>query len=281
MAFATVGYGFCGLLLCFRLAREFVAERWAFLSRHGILVRQLTSGLHVFESVVVARAHTFFRIAFSLLLASNPRAPRPASMDRAGIVRRADGERLLSERNMASDSGIRGGIELFSNICGDVCATQRRRCARIYRIVCSDSHVTFVIVFSRGNVAYPRHPENYLRRIFRDRLIPAPMNGSGRIRCPRASGSQSDHGLFTWTPILALAVVGLVLFLRCDRTLALLFSRGLCAFFVRARLLRELGRHLFIWKPFFSFQSAPPSSSGLQSCWIAQLADGPAKERHG
>jgi hypothetical protein len=34
---------------------------------------------------------------------------------------------------------------------------------------------------------------------------------------------SSDHGLFSWTPILALAVLGLVLFLRYNRTLAFYF----------------------------------------------------------
>ncbi len=69
MAFGTALYGFLGVLLAVRIARQYVDERWAILASRLHLVGQFASRIHVFQPVVVARAFRLRRGAVPLVLA--------------------------------------------------------------------------------------------------------------------------------------------------------------------------------------------------------------------
>src|ERR1700733_2324627 len=141
----------------------------------GILVRQLAARLHVFESFLVACSHTFFCRTFSVVLVSNACVPQPASVDRAGTFRRADGECLLPECGVAAHSSLRRPIELFSTDDALICAARRRRSARIVRNSFGISHYVRNRFHCR-NAPDSDHPENYLWRISAD-----PLYGRARM----------------------------------------------------------------------------------------------------
>jgi len=84
------------------------------------------------------------------------------------------------------------------------------------------SHITFVIVFIVGML-----PTLITRKIIYGGYLRTGYPGAHEWfwtnPVPGSVWFSSDHGLFTWTPILVLALIGLVLFLRIDRTLAFYF----------------------------------------------------------
>jgi hypothetical protein len=81
-------------------------------------------------------------------------------------------------------------------------------------------HFTFVIVFIVGML-----PTLITRKIIYGGYFKTGYPGAHEwfwtSPVPGSVWFSSDHGLFSWTPILLLAVVGLVFFLRFDRTLAI------------------------------------------------------------
>jgi hypothetical protein len=81
------------------------------------------------------------------------------------------------------------------------------------------SHFTFVIVFVVGML-----PTLITRKIIYGGYLRTGYPGAHEWfwtnPVPGSVWFSSDHGLFTWTPILMLALLGLVLFLRIDRALA-------------------------------------------------------------
>lgn len=84
------------------------------------------------------------------------------------------------------------------------------------------SHVTFVIVFILGML-----PTLITRKIIYGGFLQTGYPGAHEWfwtnPVPGSVWFSSDHGLFTWTPILVLSLIGLVLFLRIDRALAFYF----------------------------------------------------------
>lgn len=65
MALGTAIYGFLGLLISFRLARRYFAERWAFLATLGIW---LATSLHVYMYIEPAWSHAQSAFAVALFL---------------------------------------------------------------------------------------------------------------------------------------------------------------------------------------------------------------------
>jgi hypothetical protein len=88
MAFATAFYGFLGLLIAFRLARQ-----------HRRLVGQLATRLHVFQSLVVPRTFLFRRGSFSLVLAPDALLTLRRAVADSRLDHRPHAQRVLSQRH--------------------------------------------------------------------------------------------------------------------------------------------------------------------------------------
>ncbi len=75
MALATAGYGFCGLLLSFHLARDYVAEKWAFLAVAGYWFAS-SLPVYMYLNPSWSHAHSLFTVALFLWYWHRTRAAR-------------------------------------------------------------------------------------------------------------------------------------------------------------------------------------------------------------
>ncbi len=217
MAASTALYGFAGLLLAFDLARRYCSRALGVPGRFGHLVRQFVAGLHVFQSVVVARAVGFRGSAFSMVLAPNAAIAQPPSMADIGTGCRTYDRYLLSKCDSAPGPGARGSGRISSR----PCAWRPRATLRWPTLL--GEHALFFAA-----TAIMMLPIFVTRQIIYGSLL--------RIRLPFRVSTwywaspvllrvlfSSDHGMLSWTPILIPAMLGLIVFYRRDR----LFGGGL------------------------------------------------------
>ena len=219
MAFATAGYGFCGLLLCFWLAREFVAERWAFLAVVGYWFAS-SLPVYMYLNPSWSHAHTLFSVALFLWYWNRTRLRRGLMQWIAlGLLAAL----MVNVYYLNAVWLLVPAFEAFANYFQMFAAssgqsgsyTKRESFAGLLA-----SHITFVIIFVVGML-----PTLITRKIIYGGYLQTGYPGAHdwfwTSPVPGSVWFSSDHGLFTWTPILLLALMGLVLFLRIDRTFAI------------------------------------------------------------
>jgi hypothetical protein len=217
MAFATVGYGFCGLLLCFRLAREFVAERWAFLAVVGYWFAS-SLPVYMYLNPSWSHAQTLFSVALFLWYWHRTRARRSLPQ---WIVLGLFAALMVNVYYLnvvwlliPAFEALANYFQMVSASSGQRSNAERESFARLLA-----SHITFVIAFVVGML-----PTLITRKIIYGGYLRTGYPGAHEwlwtSPVPGSVWFSSDHGLFSWTPILLLALTGLVLFLRIDRTLA-------------------------------------------------------------
>jgi hypothetical protein len=218
MAFATVGYGFCGLLLCFRLAREFVAERWAFLAVAGYWFAS-SLPVYMYLNPSWSHAHTLFSVALFLWYWHRTRAHRSLLQ---WIVLGLSGALMVNVYYLNAVWLLIPAFDALSNYFQLLTGSPQPRGGNTSRESFASlfaCHIAFVFVFLVGML-----PTLITRKIIYGGYLQTGYPGAREWFWTRpVPGSvwfSSDHGLFSWTPILVLAVIGLVLFLRADRTLA-------------------------------------------------------------
>jgi len=221
MAFATVGYGFCGLLLCFHLAREFVAERWAFLAVVGYWFAS-SLPVYMYLNPSWSHAHTLFSVALFLWYWHRTRLRRSLLQ---WIVLGLLAALMVNVYYLNVVWLLIPAFEALINYFQIVARSSNLRGANSKRESFASllaSHFTFVIVFVVGML-----PTLITRKIIYGGYLQTGYPGAQEWfwtnPVPGSVWFSSDHGLFTWTPILVLALIGLVLFLRIDRTLAFYF----------------------------------------------------------
>jgi hypothetical protein len=218
MALATAGYGFCGLLVCFRLARVFVAERWAFLAVVGYWFAS-SLPVYMYLNPSWSHAHTLFAVALFLWYWHRTRACRNLLQWIAlGLLAAL----MVNIYYLNVVWLLIPAFEALSNYFKFFTGSTAPRSNSSNRESLASllaSHVTFVIVFVVGML-----PTLITRKIIYGGYLQTGYPGAHEWLWTRpVPGSvwfSSDHGLFTWTPILLLGLIGLVLFLRIDRALA-------------------------------------------------------------
>ena len=112
-------------------------------------------------------------------------------------------------------------------------------------------------VYVGGLLGFPAHAdreENHLRQL--SGISATARTGiSLHLRLLKVCFS-SEHGLFSWTPVILLAVIGLFLLQNRDRALSAVLRAGIRGLSLRHRMLRGLGRHFFLRQSFFCFADA-------------------------
>ena len=214
MALSTTLYGFLAIWLSFQLAKKYCEEKWAFLAALGIWFASLTSRLHVFQPFVGARTFSFRRGTLPLVLGSHRSRAQLDPVADSWRNRRADDQRLL------------------------------RQCGPSYRPLAGIT--VRVLEKTEGTPSCQRPAALYLRRNFlrhypchadsdiyyqEDNLWKLSRSGLRRdlvLESPALLKVcfASDHGLFSWTPILILSVVGLLLLRRYSRDLSFFLTAG-------------------------------------------------------
>lgn len=211
MAFATALYGFLGLYLSFRLAREYFEESWAFLATTGIW---FASSLLVYMYFNPSWSHAHSAFATALFLWYWHRTRQGRTWKQWVILGLLAGLMLdvyypnfmflllpLLEALRAYGRGFRGPRE-----------------ARTSLVSLFAAHVLFVLT---ALAAFS--PTLVTRKIIYGSPWSSGYESLGQWNWTSPVLGKvlfsSDHGLVVWTPILLPALLGLVLLRRRDREL--------------------------------------------------------------
>jgi hypothetical protein len=207
MALETALYGFLALLIGIRLARNYVPERWAFLATLGIW---LGTSLPVYMTLNPSWSHaqSAFTVALFVWYWNRTRStrtwPQWALLGALGglamdvyylnVVLLA----LPLMESLALATGAIRGFGKFRSLVGENV------------VACAAA----LIVFSPTLIAKKLIYGSYLDFGYTERWY---WNSPAILRVC----FSADHGLFSWTPIVLLAVAGLFLLRRYDPRLAM------------------------------------------------------------
>jgi hypothetical protein len=220
MAWATALYGFLGLLLSFRLTRQYVSEQWALLATMGIW---FASSLPVYMYVDPAWSHaqSAFTVALFLWYWNLMReSQRPIQWLFLGLI-----SGLMLDVYFANAVLL---VVLLVDLAFRYFRSSAHPHSRTLLVPgqflwCVGAWVTFLptLIVRRIVFGNPLALGGYANKPwhFDWRVIPSML-------------FSSQHGLFSWTPILALSIIGICLLCKStpERGLALLCSFiGFCA----------------------------------------------------
>jgi hypothetical protein len=221
MALGTAFYGFLGLLFSYSLARKYVEESWAFLATFGVWG---ASSLPVYMYFNPAWSHTHSAFAVALFIWYWERTRSSRTLFQwillgliAGLmvdVYFVNGvflvlpmvESLLAYWNFLKAKNYIAAGPLLA---GDICFILVVILAFIPTLI--TRYIIFGGFLRFGS--YTALPWDWTAPNWRSVLF------------------SSEHGLFSWTPILALAIVGLFLAPRAARTLALFLALTAAGFY--------------------------------------------------
>jgi hypothetical protein len=208
MAFGTALYGFLALMISFVLARKYVPERWAFLATVGIWFAS-SLPVYMYFNPSWSHAHSAFMVALFLWYWIRTRTERTWVQ---WIVLGAIGGLMTDVYYV---SGVLLLLPLLESLVGyweriRKSATEpivrlflkNMACASMVLVLFVPTLISKKIIY--GSSLYFGYRERWFWR------SPAFFK----------TCFSSDHGLFSWTPILILAIAGLFILRRRDRSVA-------------------------------------------------------------
>jgi hypothetical protein len=221
MAFGTAFYGFLGLLLSFLLAKKYVRDRWAFLATIGIWLAT-SLPVYMYFNPSWSHAHSAFTVALFIWYWDRTRRARTLGQYVAlGLI-----------AGLMIDVYFPNGVFLLLPIIEALlehrASWKTQRWDLQKRLVFSET--LFVI-----SAVVALLPTLITRLIV--------YGGAFRIGSYSAQAwiwsaphwgqvlFSSDHGALSWTPILALAIIGLFMAPRNARITALYLGGGAAAFY--------------------------------------------------
>jgi hypothetical protein len=228
MAFATAFYGFLGLLLAFRLARQYVEERWALLATIAIW---WTSSLPVYMYFNPSWSHALSAFTVALFLWY--------------------WHKTLSSRSLSQWLLLALIAALMLNVYYPN--------AMVLAVLVVEAMPQYLSAFRRGAAVAaseaPRLPDLLLRHLFFGLVVFVCLLPTFITRYTIYGGAfesgyiplknwlwaspvflavlfSSNHGLLVWTPILLFAIAGLILFRWREPRVGLPFLAALLAFYL-------------------------------------------------
>ena len=220
MALGTAIYGFLGLLLSFSLARKYVGEQWAFLATVGIWWGS-SLPVYMYFNPAWSHAHSAFAVALFLWYWDRTRPARTTSQWLIlGLI-----------SGLMVDIYFPNGVFLFLPLIESLVGyaaylkSQPQAARKLFL-----QNLIFVLT-----ICFAFLPTIITRRIifggyFR---FGSYSHLSWDWSAPHWLSVlfSSNHGLFSWTPLLALALIGLFFTPRAARILALYFAVAVAAFY--------------------------------------------------
>jgi len=208
MAVGTALYGFLALLISFALARKYVAERSAFLATLGIWFAS-SLPVYMYFNPSWSHAHSAFMVALFLWYWIRTRAARTWLQ---WIVLGAIGGLMMDVYYV---SGVVLLLPLLESLAGywqGFQGTAKEPIGRLFvknAVFAATVFALFVPTLISKKIIYGR----YLNFGYTEHWF---------WRSPAffKAGFSADHGLFSWTPILILAVAGLFTLRRRESALA-------------------------------------------------------------
>jgi hypothetical protein len=218
MAFGTAVYGLLSLWISFRVARKYLAERWAFL---GTLGTWFASSLPVYMyfNPSWSHAHSAFMVALFVWYWDRTRQIRTSLQ---WVILGAIAGLMMDVYYLNAILLLLPLLESLGTYSkGIVNAEPKKTIGPLFLnnvLFTAVTFAAFLPTLVSKKIIYGSYLNfGYIERWFWD--SPALL----RV-C-----FSSEHGLFSWTPITVLSVIGLFLFRRHDRVLALY---SICAFAV-------------------------------------------------
>jgi hypothetical protein len=220
MAFGTAAYGFLGLLLSFRLAKKYMSESWALLATIGIWWGS-SLPVYMYFNPAWSHAHSAFSVALFIWYWDSTRETRATPQWlllglMAGLM-----------VNIYFPNSIFLLLPLIESLLS-YSQNLKSEPAALRTLFLQNLLFTLTILFA------------FLPTIITRRII---FGGYFRFgsyshlswdwSAPhwRAVLFSSDHGVFSWTPLLAFALLGLFFLPRAARILALYFALAVSAFY--------------------------------------------------
>jgi hypothetical protein len=211
MALTTACYGFLSLLLAFQIARKFFSERWAFLSTVGIWMAS-SLPIYMYFNPSWSHAHSAFSVALFLWYWERTRGRRtPGQWAVLGLAAGLMGNLYYPNVILL----IFPTLEVVHGVFFDRSEEgEGSRSIRKWALGCAVFFVVFVAAllptFITRQIIYgspfetgypPIWTWNWTSPAFLKVLF------------------SSDHGLFSWTPVLLFAFLGLLLLIKRDALL--------------------------------------------------------------
>jgi hypothetical protein len=209
MALGTAFYGFMALWISFVLARQYVAERWAFLATVGIW---FASSLPVYMYFNPSWSHAQSAFAVALFLWYWMRTRKARTWLQWLILGVLGG--LMTDVYYVTAVVLL--LPLLESLTGYRASMLGKGSESASRLFLKNAvfSVTLVAAFLPTLIAKKVIYGSYFHMGYTEQWF---WNSPAFFKV----GFSSDHGLFSWTPILLLAVAGLFALRKYDRTLAL------------------------------------------------------------
>ncbi len=219
MALGTALYGFLGLWLSYRLARKYVADEWALLATVAIWFAS-SLPVYMYFNPSWSHAHSAFAVALYLWYWDRTRPNRSAIQWfllglLAGLM-----------MNVYYMNAVLMIIPLLESIGGYLESLRAGRTAEAVRLF-SRNLLFALTVF----VAF--FPTLLTKKIIYGGYLNFGYNDLWQWNSPAfwKVAFSSEHGLFSWTPVLFLAIVGLFPLRRYDRELSVYLLSGFLIYY--------------------------------------------------
>jgi hypothetical protein len=221
MALGTAIYGFLGLLFSYFLARKYIEDRWAFLATVGIWWAS-SLPVYMYFNPAWSHAHSAFTVAFFLWY-----------WDRTRVSRSTFQWILLGFlAGLMIDVYFPNGVFLFLPLIESTLlywtSWKEKPPRALGRLLLQNAIFSFAAIF----VFLPT-------LVTRTIIFGGPFRFGAYMALPwdwtapnwRSVLFSSEHGLFSWTPILALSILGLFFAPRPARSLTLYLAGAAAAFY--------------------------------------------------
>jgi hypothetical protein len=221
MALGTAFYGFLGLLLSFSLAKKYARDRWAFLATMGIWLAS-SLPVYMYFNPAWSHAHSAFTVALFLWYWERTRGWRTIGQWVAlGVI-----------SGLMIDVYFPNGVFLLLPLIESLLAHRSS-----WKVDGWDSQrkLLFAETLFAVSLMFAVLPTFITRWIVYGGLFKFGAYTAYDWIWSAPHWWQvffsSDHGALSWTPILALALIGLFLAPRNARTIALYLGMGASAFY--------------------------------------------------
>jgi hypothetical protein len=209
MAVATALYGFLALWISFQIARRYFAERWAFLGTVGIWFAS-SLPVYMYFNPSWSHAHSAFVVALFLWYWDRSRGPRTLPQwILLGLI-----------AGLMMDVYYVGAIMLLLPFLESLA---------FYRRALPSGHIRESASLLLGNLLFIGAvlvaflPTLITKKVIFGSYFDFGYTEHWYWNSPALLkvSFSAEHGLFSWTPIIVLAVLGLIFFIKRDRNFAL------------------------------------------------------------
>jgi hypothetical protein len=229
MAFATAFYGFLGLLLSFRLARQYVEKRWALLATLAIWWAS-SLPVYMYFNPSWSHAHSAFAVALFLWYWHRTRSSRsPAQWLILALIAGLMLNVYYANATVLAVLAVEALRQYLAPFRRDAPRVESSAIPRIPELLLRNSLFAAVLLVC----LLPTFITRYLiyGGVFESAYIPL-KDWNWFSPYFLAVLFSSNHGLFSWTPILLLAIVGLFLFWRREPLVGTPFLAAFLAFYL-------------------------------------------------